>query len=48
MVDFPAMFGVLKKKGFKGWLRVEIGVTRKATALESAVICRNYLRRFGL
>jgi inosose dehydratase len=48
MVDFPAMFAVLRRQGFKGWLRVEIDVTQKATALESATICRNYLRNLGV
>lgn len=48
MVDFSAMFEVLRKQRFKGWLRVEIDVTQKATALESATICREYLRRLGI
>jgi inosose dehydratase len=48
MIDFPAMFQVLKEKRFKGWLRVEIDVTQKATALQSATICRDYLRKLGI
>jgi inosose dehydratase len=47
MIDFHAMFEVLKAAGFKGWLRVEIDVPTKATALESAVVCRDYLRNLG-
>jgi inosose dehydratase len=48
MIDFPAMFQVLREKRFRGWLRVEIDVTRKPTALQSALICREYLRKLGV
>jgi inosose dehydratase len=48
LIDFPAMFQVLEKARFSGWLRVEIDVTQKATALESATICRDYLRTLGI
>jgi inosose dehydratase len=48
MVDFPAMFGVLKDGGFQGWVVVETDVTMKPTPLESAIISRNYLKSIGL
>jgi inosose dehydratase len=47
-VDFPALFDVLKAAGFRGWVIVETDVTRKPTALESATISRNYLKRIGI
>jgi inosose dehydratase len=47
-VDFPALFGVLGEAEFAGWVVVETDVTQKATALESATISRDYLRRIGL
>lgn len=47
-VDFPAIFDVLKKAGYKGWIIVETDVTQKATAVESAKISRAYLRSIGL
>ena len=48
MVDFPAMFGVLKNAGFQGWVVVETDVTTKPTPLESATISRKYLKSIGL
>lgn len=48
MVDFPAMFKVLSDAGYEGWFIVETDRTMKATALESAIICREYLRSQGL
>lgn len=48
MVDFPAVFDILKQAGFKGWLVVETDVTQKATPLESATISRNYLKSIGI
>jgi inosose dehydratase len=48
MVDFPALFDVLKGAGFEGWVIVETDVTQKPTALESATISRNYLKSIGL
>lgn len=48
MVDFPAMFAILKDAGFKGWIVVETDVTQKASALESAIISRNYLKSIGV
>ncbi len=48
MVNFPAMFEVLKQAGFKGWIIVETDRTTKATPLESAQISRAYLRSIGL
>ena len=48
MVDFPALFGVLKSVGFEGWIVVETDVTTKATPLASATISRRYLRSIGV
>ncbi len=48
MVDFPAMFDVLKKAGFKGWIVVETDVTQRPSALESAINSRNYLKSIGV
>lgn len=47
-VDFPAVFQILKQAGFSGWLIVETDVTQLPTALESAIVSRNYLRTLGL
>lgn len=47
-VDFPAVFQILKDAGFSGWLIVETDVTQLPTALESAIVSRNYLRTLGL
>ena len=47
-VDFPAIFQILRDAGYAGWLVSEIDVTQKPTALESATICRNYLKSIGL
>jgi len=46
-VDFPALFEVLQNAGYTGWVIVETDVTQKVTALESAVISRNYLKSIG-
>ncbi|HEV2065317.1 MAG TPA: TIM barrel protein [Thermomicrobiales bacterium] len=48
LVDFPAVFAILKDAGFQGWVVVETDVTQKPTALESATISRNYLRSIGV
>ena len=48
IVDFPAMFAVLKQAGFKGWVVVETDVTQKPTALESATLSRKYLHGLGV
>jgi inosose dehydratase len=48
IVDFPAMFGVLKQAGFKGWVVVETDVTQKPTALESATLSRKHLHGLGV
>ncbi len=48
LVDFPAVFAILKDAGFQGWVVVETDVTQKATALESATISRDYLRSIGV
>jgi inosose dehydratase len=48
LVDFPAVFASLREANFTGWIIAETDVTQKATALESATISRNNLRRWGL
>ena len=48
MVDIPALLAILKGVGFEGWLLVETDVTQLPTALESAVVSRQYLRSLGL
>jgi inosose dehydratase len=48
LVDFPALFQALRSAGFRGWIVVETDVTRKASALQSATISRNYLKRIGV
>ena len=47
MVDFTALFDILRGVGYAGWLVVEIDRTVKPTAYDSAVICREYLRSQG-
>lgn len=47
-VDFPAIFSILKDAGFRSWVVVETDVTQKPTALESAIISRNYLKSIGV
>ena len=47
LVDFPAMFDILREADYEGWIIVETDVTQKPTALESATISRNYLRSIG-
>lgn len=47
-VDFPTIFQILADAGFSGWLIVETDVTQLPTALESAIVSRNYLRGLGL
>jgi len=47
-VDFPAVFKLLESAGFQGWLIVETDVTQLPTALESAIMSREYLRGLGL
>jgi inosose dehydratase len=48
MVDIPGLLAVLNDTGFEGWILVETDVTQLPTALESAIISRNYLRSLGL
>jgi inosose dehydratase len=48
LVDFPALFAVLREAGFAGWVIVETDVTQKSSALESATISREYLRGLGI
>jgi inosose dehydratase len=47
-VDFPAILDILKNAGYEGWVIVETDVTQKPTALESATISRNYLKKIGI
>ena len=47
MVDFPAILQILEDVGYEGWVIVETDVTQKPTALESATISRDYLKRIG-
>ena len=47
-VDFPTVFDILRDAGFQGWIIVETDVTQKPTALESAIISRNYLKSIGV
>jgi inosose dehydratase len=48
MVDLPAIFDILRAAGYEGWIISEIDRTTKETPLESATICRNYLKSLGL
>lgn len=48
MVDFPALFEILRDAGFAGWVVVETDVTQRPTALESATISRDYLRSLDM
>jgi inosose dehydratase len=48
MVDFPAIFEVLRQASYAGWIIVETDVTQKSTALESVLASRKYLRSIGL
>ncbi len=48
MVDFAAIFDILKQAGYKGWIIVETDRTTKSSALESAQISRAYLQSIGL
>ena len=47
-VNYKAVFDILKKAGFAGWVVVETDVTQKATPLESAIISRKHLKSLGL
>jgi inosose dehydratase len=48
MVDFPALLDVIRNSSFQGWIVVETDVTQLPTALESATISRDYLRRLKM
>jgi len=48
IIDYPALFKVLDEADYEGWLIVETDRTTKATALESATICREYLKSLGI
>ena len=47
MVPIPEMIEILLDAGFDGWFISEIDRTTKATPLESAKICRAYLKSIG-
>lgn len=47
-VDLTGVFDALREAGFAGWVIVETDVTRKATALESATVSREYLKSLGI
>ncbi len=47
-IDFPAVLDTLRAVNFQGWLIVETDVARAPTALESAIISREYLKKIGL
>lgn len=44
-VDFPALFAMLRSKGWGGWAIVETDHTRLNSALESSLASRAYLRQ---
>ncbi|MCL4858079.1 MAG: TIM barrel protein [Caldilineaceae bacterium] len=46
-IDFPTILGILRDAGFGGWLIVETDVTQLPTALESAIVSREYLKGLG-
>ena len=48
LVDWPAIFDILRAADYAGWVIVEIDRTTKASALESSTISRNYLKTLGL
>lgn len=48
IVDFPAMFEILRTSGFDGWVEVGTDVTTRPTPLESARMSREYLRSLGV
>jgi inosose dehydratase len=47
-IDFAAILAALREAGFKSWMIVETDVTGRPTALESAVVSREYLKSIGL
>ena len=47
MVPIKEMLDILNAAGFQGWFVSEIDRTTKATPLESAKICRAYMRSLG-
>lgn len=47
-IDFPAILEILRGAGFAGWLIVETDVTQLPSALESAIVSREFLRTLGL
>jgi inosose dehydratase len=48
LVDFPALFAILREADYSGWIIVETDVTRKPSARESAEISRRNLRGWGV
>lgn len=47
-IDFPTIFQICEDAGFSGWIIVETDVTQLPSALESAIVSREYLRKMGL
>jgi inosose dehydratase len=48
VVDWDALFAIVRESGFNGWLIVETDVTRLASPRESAIRSRESLRKWGL
>lgn len=48
LVEFPTMFEILRKAGFKGWIELGTDVAARPTPLESAIVSRSYLKSLGI
>jgi inosose dehydratase len=48
LVDFPALFTILREAEYSGWIIVETDVTQKSSARQSAEISRKSLRGWGV
>jgi inosose dehydratase len=48
VVEWDALFAIVRESGFNGWLIVETDVTRLASPRESAIRSRESLRKWGL
>lgn len=47
-ISFAEMFQMLREAEYQGWVISEIDVTQRSSALESATLCREFLRSLGL
>lgn len=47
-IDFPAIFDILRRAGYDGWLIVEVDRTPKPTPWDSITASMRYLRSLGL